>query len=512
MAQSSFPPKAVSLIAHTARLKAKLLVFGVAGMLSFSPINEPVFAQQDAVIKTEATQQAYAAGYRAAFTCSATFNAGKKPDEILRDELSGIRPDLQDRVLALKDIQIDPVLKRVTISYPVSNQQKSVRVSQWIEGRGCVLLPVGQNTQQRNLTIASLTPIVRARPTGKDVADTGQPWKKIAPMGKSGNAKLDALVNRAFTDRSFGRNAYTTALLVATPERILAEQYGPGYGPTVSQRTWSVAKSIAATVIGTAVRKNLITVQDTDLLQAWSGPGDPRGEIKLYNLLRMASGLDSNREGNRTERLYFGGGTVLETAVVNSLEVPPQSRYKYANNDTLLATRALMERLPQEQRLAYPYKALIDKIGMDHTYLETDWQGDFILSSQVWTTARDMARLGLLHLQKGVWQGDRLLPAGWVDYITNPMGPQPGRKGGANPTPGYGAQWWLYNERFSEDFPGLPTDAFAARGNRGQILMIIPSVNILIVRRGHDPASGGGFRIHAFAEELIALLKKEKLI
>ena len=464
-------------------------------------------AQQDAAIKTDATLDAFAAGYRAAFTCSGTFNAGKLADHIERDEITGIRPDLQERQANITNIDVNLTQKRVTVSYDGGAKN---RVSQWVEGRGCVLLPVGSSSSDLEAAIATLTPIKRSAPTGRNVADTGAPWVKHASIGESGDGELDAIVARAFSDKDLGKDAYTTAILIATPDEIIAERYTEGYGPTVSQRTWSVAKSIAATVIGTAVHKGMIDVEDTNLLKAWSAPGDPRRNIKLYNLLRMASGLDSNRQGNRTERLYYGGGTVAETAVVNALEVVPHTRYKYANNDTLLATKALMERLPEGERLSYPYEALIDKIGMHHTYLETDWQGDFILSSQVWTTARDLARLGVLHLQDGVWEGERLLPANWNWYITNPMGPQPPVRGGRNPIAGYGAQWWLYNDRFAEDFPGLPTDTFAARGNRGQILMVIPSRNLVIVRRGHDPAGGEGFRIHAFAEEVVKLLDSRR--
>lgn len=120
---------------------------------------------------------------------------------------------------------------------------------------------------------------------------------------------------------------------------------------------------------------------------------------------------------------------------------------------------------------------------MSRTTPETDWQGNFVLSSQVWTTARDLARFGLLHLNDGVWNGHRVLPAGWVDYVTTPSGPQPPR--GANgAAPGYGAQWWLYGPA-----QGLPAGSYAAQGNRGQYVMVIPSRRTVIVRRGFD---GGG--------------------
>ena len=216
----------------------------------------------------------------------------------------------------------------------------------------------------------------------------------------------------------------------------------------------------------------------------------------------MASGLDSDRAGNRTDRLYFGGGLVSDTATRAALEVRPGERWKYANNDTLLAIRALREKLgDRDAYLRFPFETLLFPIGMTHTQLETDWDGNFVMSSQVWTTARDLARLGVLHLNDGVWNGQRLLPKGWVRYISTPAPAQP-----AEPRPGYGAQWWLFNERF----PELPNDAFAALGNRGQFLLVIPSENLVIVRRGHDPSGGEGFRLHDFARDVLAALGRQR--
>jgi CubicO group peptidase (beta-lactamase class C family) len=112
---------------------------------------------------------------------------------------------------------------------------------------------------------------------------------------------------------------------------------------------------------------------------------------------------------------------------------------------------------------------------MTRTFAEHDKDGDYILSSQVWTTARDLARLGLLYQNDGMWQGERLLPADWRRFVTAPTGPQPE---GAF---GYGACFWLLDK--SE---GVPADAFGAFGNRGQYLIVIPSRKLVVVRQGYD--------------------------
>jgi CubicO group peptidase (beta-lactamase class C family) len=116
------------------------------------------------------------------------------------------------------------------------------------------------------------------------------------------------------------------------------------------------------------------------------------------------------------------------------------------------------------------------------------------MSSQVWTTARDIGRLGILHLNKGMWQGERIIPENWADYVSTPANVEPSR--GA----GYGAQWWLYP---TSKFPDLQADMYMANGNRGQRIMIIPDRNIVIIRRGHDDGTVASFDVVAFTRNVL---------
>ncbi|MEO1405511.1 MAG: serine hydrolase, partial [Pseudomonadota bacterium] len=309
---------------------------------------------------------------------------------------------------------------------------------------------------------------------------------------------LDAPISFAFDSQTYGEGTRTSAVLVLAHGEVLAERYARGVDATTPQRTWSVAKSISATIIGAANYAGLFDYRGRTALAAWESAGDPRQQITTENLLHMASGLDSGARGNRTDRIYFGGGRVVDRAVTNSLEAAPGFRWKYANNDTLLAMRALRERLNDDalyHRL--PYENLLWKIGAFRTTLETDWNGDFISSSQVWTTARDLARIGQLYLQDGVWGGERLLPEGWRSYVSTPAAVQPDRSDDL----GYGAQFWLVNK--SE---GIPSDTFAALGNRGQYVVIVPSRDVVIVRRGYDVSGGARFDFISFTRDVLAAL------
>lgn len=132
---------------------------------------------------------------------------------------------------------------------------------------------------------------------------------------------------------------------------------------------------------------------------------------------------------------------------------------------------------------------------MHDTIAETDWQGDYVLSSQVWASTMDLIRFGQLYLNDGkLPSGERILPEGWVKYVSAPSGPQP------DGPFGYGAGFWLMNR--SE---GVPPDTFAAFGNRGQYVVIVPARQVVIVRRGEDPP-GSGFDIAAFTRDVLAAL------
>jgi CubicO group peptidase (beta-lactamase class C family) len=204
----------------------------------------------------------------------------------------------------------------------------------------------------------------------------------------------------------------------------------------------------------------------------------------------MASGRYSDTPGNRTDPLYFGGSTIDETAVNWPVLHAPGTVFRYANNDTLLALKGIAQWLS-----FYPPHLFFAKLGMAETVAETDIRGDHVMSSQVWSTASDLADFGQLYLNDGVLpSGERVLPEDWTTYVSTPSGPQPD---GAF---GYGAGFWLMNR--SE---GVPSDTFAAFGNRGQYVVIVPSRGVVIVRRGEDPA-GSGFDIAAFTRDVLAAL------
>ena len=421
-----------------------------------------------------ANQRALAAGYKALTMCSALHTAReagatRAPASVEANELVGIYPELQPLVVTMKAEMSGDV---VSVAW---DEAAPARVAIHTPGRGCVIQPIGY--------------VVGSAPARGPLARWASAPDLPSATPRGDAAALTTAVDRAFSE-GFGAGTNTTGVVVLQNGRIVAEHYAADFGPNVPQRTWSVAKSLAGTLIGAAVQRGKVDVKAPAAITNWQRQGDPRGAITLESLMRMASGLTSDTAGNRTDALYFGGTAVDEQAPGWPLLAPVGSTYRYANNDTLLATLAIAPTFA-----AHPPAELFDRLGMTHTFAETDWRGNYILSSQVWTTARDLARLGQLYVQDGVWEGQRILPEGWRTFVSTPSGPQP-------PTGafGYGATFWVMNR--SE---GVPADAFAAFGNRGQYVVIVPSRNVVIVRRGEDPA-GKGFDVAAFARDILAAL------
>ena len=444
----------------------------VAGFLAASA------QAQDA---TDPAHLSLVAGYKAAFTCSAHFNAGRSVDEIAGDELHRIYRGYRDAMAILDDAVIDEEAKLVSVSY---GEDTPPRYSVWRPHLGCVQLPTGAEIDAIDLPEAKVRQ-TRNRPLP-------------LPQRLSNDEELGSIVSAAFDRQTYGEGTETTAVLIVKDGAIIAEQYRDGFDMNTPQRTWSVAKSIAATVIGAAVQAELIGVDEPAGLAAWSAQGDPRGDITVENLMHMASGLTSLTAGNRTDDVYFGGGRVVDHALGNRVVAEPGTRWRYANNDTMLLMRVLRERMDDDKDfLAFPFERVLYPLGMQNTFLETDWNGDFVMSSQVWTTSRDLARIGLLYLNDGVWEGKRILPEGWASYVASPATAQPALvRANGRQNPGYGAQFWLYGERH-----GLPEGSYAARGNRGQYLMVVPEDNVLIIRRGFD--DGGGFDLARFSADIL---------
>ncbi|MEN7341315.1 MAG: serine hydrolase [Pseudomonadota bacterium] len=386
----------------------------------------------------------------------------------------------------------------------VDRESQRVRVGSvtavFREGIGCVVMAPNQTAAD----VDALPTNPQPGPTFA-TADTPWPLGDVLPTALP-DSGIDQASLVAASDWAFERptpEQKTISLIVLHRGHIVHERYAPGFDMTTRTRTWSTAKSIAAVLIGMLVDDAKLAL-DASLPIDWlpeidNADSDPRTAITLRDVLQMSSGLEPvdsfNREYATGSGLaYWAGASSAIGARSRGLIREPGSHWDYENYDTLLAVYA-MKQVLGEDYLDFPYRDLLHPLGMYSTLLSTDRFGDFILSSQVYTNARDLARFGQFLLQDGMWQGERIVSSAWLDFVRQPA-PSTAERGNF-----YGAQFWLV----PDDRGDVPKDAYATAGNRGQYVIIVPSHDVVIVRRGLDYGKQGFNRWDLTREVLKAI-------
>ena len=438
-------------------------------------------------------------GQQAIFMCNGLFTSKRTLEQIFAQELAFFREPIGSADGG--DYNIDWNRRAVEIG---ASGAVPVMRAVFREGIGCVILPPDQTLAD----IDGLPELTLPLPPG-DPARI--PWPNGDLVNSGGLlAGVDAVALQAASDWAFDRDSkeqITLSLIVVYNGEIIHERYADGFDVSTRTRTWSTAKSIATTLIGMLGDQGRMSL-DAPLGFDWypmnsSAETDPRKQITLRHVLNMSSGLDTidnrGREYATGSGLsYWAGASSVVGARSRALIREPGTYWDYENYDTLLAVYAMKLALGGEKAYAeFPRRALLDRIGMRNTLVSTDRFGDFILSSQVYTNARDLARFGLLYLQNGMWDGERLISQDWIDFVRTPA-PATVGKGGY-----YGGQWWLVPEGRDD----VPTDAYSTSGNRGQYTIVVPSHNMVIVRRGLDYGRQGFDRWSLTREVLKAIDK-----
>ncbi len=409
----------------------------------------------------------YASAFAAKEICSRALIAKEDPAPI-KNDLRGAFILAPGFVIDSAEIAIDREQQRVTVSHPGQPPRTAVRA----KDQGCVILP-------------SYSEQLHYKP--RSLPWRGPPRSKRWPVGERvwhGKSDIDQNALDLALDTYIKREG-TRALVVVHKGELVGEQYAPGFGPFVQQRSWSTAKSVTASIVGLLVDRGRLDLdRRPPLLHEWDG--DERREITLRNLLNMSSGLKQNQYEGTVNSLqtftpesehafiYFDGFDTYADALEAPLEVPPNTRWQYRNANVLSAAASAKRVLARRGRnfSAWAQRHLLEPLGMRTTTLETDPYGQFIASGTAFTTARDLARLGLVHLQNGRWNGRRMLSRKWTKFVRTP----------APTATHYGGFWWINSGQ--EAFPSLPPDTYYASGAFGQAALVIPSHDLVIARMG----------------------------
>jgi CubicO group peptidase (beta-lactamase class C family) len=313
-------------------------------------------------------------------------------------------------------------------------------------------------------------------------------------------ARLGGVLDRLFAEPAPAATGETHALVVVHRGRLVAERYAPELGAASPLVSWSMAKSITHALVGVGVREGRLDPAAPAPVPAWRAAGDPRGAITTEHLLRMVDGLDFvedyvDQGVSHVIEMLFGAGKadVAGYAAARPLAHPPGRFWSYSSGTSNIVARIVGDAVGggAEGMAAFMERELFARLGMSSAKPRFDDAGTFIGSSFVFATARDFARFGLLYLRDGVWEGERLLPAGWVDHARTVT---PASRGW------YGAHWWL-----SLDGSGR----FHASGYRGQYIVVDPQRDLVLVRLGGSTPEQRVPLLHALAEIVHAFPRRE---
>ena len=317
-----------------------------------------------------------------------------------------------------------------------------------------------------------------------------QPQSDPATHTGTADALLQAQLN---TDNELGLQ--TRALLLMQNGEVIGEAYSEGFDENTPHLGWSMGKSLIAILFGRLEETSNLLVSQTSLFEQWH---DDRKNLKIEHLLTMTSGLEFGEvyaPGSDATRMLFNEYSASNVALEKPLLHPPGTQFAYSSGTTNMLSRFLFDQLGGTAENAYEFlhNELLNPLGLTNTVVEPDPSGVFVGSSYVYASARDWARLGSLLVADGRHNGKRLLTSDWIKRATTPNS--------STNEPRYGYQFWLNRGGDELRWPDLPEDALAMQGNRAQIVLMIPSQKLVLVRLGW---TAGGYPYNQTFSELLA--------
>ncbi len=334
--------------------------------------------------------------------------------------------------------------------------------------------------------VAALVVNAGAQPASRQVGAEPWPGPDTSPW-PAGDA-VEAGFDPAALERlaHLAESTHADALLLIRHGRLVFERYWNDRGPDDVQQTYSGTKGAFSLLVGRVLARGDIASLDQPLVDLVPElAGQTRDLITFRSVMAMASGLAQWPALDREDR--EAGRSQLEAALARGMTHAPYDYFIYNN----AAYRVLFTALERATGLSLPdltRRELFEPLGMQGAYWVEIHTDERRLGYQsIRMRPRDLAKIGQVLLNDGMWNGRRYLPADYIAQLRTAPAPK------ANPS--YGLFWHLnsgehYLSFRESDFvrrrllPGTPPDAVAAWGNSGQIAVVVPSLDLVWVRTG----------------------------
>jgi CubicO group peptidase (beta-lactamase class C family) len=331
------------------------------------------------------------------------------------------------------------------------------------------------------------TPLVPLPPQPAGVPWPTQAWPTGEPEAGVDRAALAAAIDALFAKTGRGGVPDTRAVVVVHRGRRVAARYAEGFDTGSRFLSWSMAKTVTQALVGILVRQGRLVVDQPSGVAAWQGEGDLRRAITIRHLLHMTTGVD-NADGE-DEGITFGVrllfGDLSHDVVAASAKPPvlhaPDAHWAYSTGTSMLLADVVTRTVGgKDALLAFIASELCAPLGVTTLVPEFDAAGNFLGGSSVWASAEDWARLGLLYLRNGAWDGRAIFGDGWVDFSRAPApAPDNGK---------YGAHLWLNLPPKGTQFASAVGEGlesmFMMSGAFGQYVAIFPDRDLVVVRLG----------------------------
>ena len=316
----------------------------------------------------------------------------------------------------------------------------------------------------------------------------------LEPGDSALTARLAPIAKALVDDHAY--NGTPFAFVVLHEGKVVAERYREGLDAHTRLLSWSMAKSFTNALAGVMYGDGLVDVFAPTGIPEWQG--DERAAITLNDLMQMQSGLQWNEDyGNRSDvnLMLHREKDMGLYALDKPLEHKPGTFWYYSSGSTNIVMRYLRGKFASDKEfLTYYRERLFAPLGIHNPVFEPDMSGTPVGSSYLYITAREFASLGQLYLDDGVFQGQRILPEGWVDYTVTPA---------SDSKDGYGSFFWLNKDKF---WPDIPEDMFNCQGHDGQEIFIIPSKDLVVVVLGYSPKPDRVVDWNALVKDIISQL------
>ena len=440
----------------------KRILFGVLVMLAVG---------FGGLISHYGPQASIASAYAAKAVCSGVFVSKLPAERVFLEEVAPV-----NAAFDFVGYKIDEEAGRVSASIYGLGKREAV----YRDGLGCTLViggpPDAIKTAPEPVSFGPLN------------SKTLRPEKQ---------AVLDAALEAGFTDLINGGVPRARAIVVMHQGEVVAERYAVGIDASTPLKGWSMNKTLTGLLIGQLVDRGWLKLDAVVPIEAWTGEGDPRGAITLRHIMNMTTGLEFSEDyadpDSAVINMLFNARSAADIAIQQDLVHEPGTHFAYSSGTTNILVRIAEDVLEQQgdSLQGFMHRELLVPLGVTSAVLETDPSGEFVGSSYGYLGAHDWARIGQLVLNGGrAPDGRQIVSEGWIDFMLTPNGASGGQ---------YGGQIWLMRMDADSDnppIPGVPADTVIFNGHDGQLVVVMPSKELVIVRLGETATwttgAGGG--------------------